>query len=287
MVGFAACRSRSRFYRVEAALGGRATTEKHGGWRNRAHTRSFAGDGAEEVAVDREDNVGLIEFVSCVDVLPESQLRTIAPAVALPVPLMPFRLGILLQIRPEAGRQKASCDDNGFSQNAKARTARGALPCDRSDQGNEERRITVNFVDVVNALQTIGIVKTEDRRLSGNVRGSKRSRMFRIAFYFGWTEFVRFDQNRIGDARNPERRGVEEGLGRRASFSGSSTYGMTYSTGCLVQAARPASASDAPMILRKLRRPSSSIHSEAWRGNSRCRNSLKPLVEKSSSRLRQ
>src|SRR5580698_3756046 len=62
---------------------------------------------------------------------------------------------------------------------------------------------------------------------------------------------------------------------------------MVYSVGCFVHAESPARASDAPMILRKLRRPSSSIHSEAWRGNSRCRNSLKPSTDASSSRLRQ
>src|SRR5579863_9856451 len=62
---------------------------------------------------------------------------------------------------------------------------------------------------------------------------------------------------------------------------------MMYSVGWRVHADRPASASDAPMIFRKLRRPSSSIHSEAWRGNSRCRNSWKPSRDVSSSRLRQ
>src|SRR5438270_5447319 len=59
------------------------------------------------------------------------------------------------------------------------------------------------------------------------------------------------------------------------------------SMGCLVQALNPASASDAPMTLRKLRREKSSVHSEAWRGNSRCSISWKPSVFDSSSRLRQ
>src|SRR5687767_8776807 len=59
------------------------------------------------------------------------------------------------------------------------------------------------------------------------------------------------------------------------------------SSGCRVQALTPASASDAPISFRKLRRPTGSSHSDAFCGNSRCRNSLNSGVSASDSRLRQ
>src|SRR5688572_18470343 len=62
---------------------------------------------------------------------------------------------------------------------------------------------------------------------------------------------------------------------------------MIASSGCLVQALTPASASEADISLRKPRRPTGSSHSDAFCGNSRCRNSLNSGVPESSSRLRQ
>src|SRR6188472_2971235 len=59
------------------------------------------------------------------------------------------------------------------------------------------------------------------------------------------------------------------------------------SGGCRVQAPTPASASEALISLRKLRRPFGSFHSEACSGNSRCRYSRKSWVSASSLRLRQ
>ena len=54
-----------------------------------------------------------------------------------------------------------------------------------------------------------------------------------------------------------------------------------------VQALTPASASDALISFRKPRRPTGSSHSDAFCGNSRCRNSLNSGVSATSSRLRQ
>src|SRR6185503_5999524 len=71
------------------------------------------------------------------------------------------------------------------------------------------------------------------------------------------------------------------------SSSGCRTYGTISSSGCRVQALTPASASDAPISFRKLRRPTGSSHSDAFCGNSRCRNSLNSGVSTSDSRLRQ
>src|SRR5437868_1915113 len=62
---------------------------------------------------------------------------------------------------------------------------------------------------------------------------------------------------------------------------------MMCSMGCLVHALNPARASEAPITFRKPRRDTSSAHSEACRGNSRCSISWKPSVLESSSRLRQ
>src|SRR5436305_7579416 len=59
------------------------------------------------------------------------------------------------------------------------------------------------------------------------------------------------------------------------------------SGGCLVQPLRPASARDAPANLRKERRETGSIHSEAWRGNSRSSSSPKAFSLASSSRVLQ
>src|SRR5687767_14237617 len=59
------------------------------------------------------------------------------------------------------------------------------------------------------------------------------------------------------------------------------------SSGCRVQALTPASASEAPISFRNPRRPTGSSHSEAFCGNSRCRNSLNSGVSETASRLRQ
>ena len=71
------------------------------------------------------------------------------------------------------------------------------------------------------------------------------------------------------------------------SSSGWRTYGTSSSFGCRVQALTPASASDAPISFRKLRRPTGSSHSDAFCGNSRWRKSLNSGVSVSDSRLRQ
>src|SRR5687767_4173898 len=59
------------------------------------------------------------------------------------------------------------------------------------------------------------------------------------------------------------------------------------SSGCRVQALTPASVNEAPISFRKPRRPTGSSHSEAFCGNSRCRNSLNSGVSETASRLRQ
>ena len=70
-------------------------------------------------------------------------------------------------------------------------------------------------------------------------------------------------------------------------FFGCFTYGTIGSSGCLVQALNPASASEAPMIFMKSRRELLSVHSEACLGNSRCSISSNSGVCASSSRVRQ
>src|SRR6185503_787146 len=64
-------------------------------------------------------------------------------------------------------------------------------------------------------------------------------------------------------------------------------YGTIVSSGCRVHALMPASASEAPINFRNPRRPTGSSHSEAFCGNSRCRNSLNSVVSATASRLRQ
>src|SRR5918993_98964 len=62
---------------------------------------------------------------------------------------------------------------------------------------------------------------------------------------------------------------------------------MMASSGWRVQALTPASASDALISFKNPRRPTGSSHSDAFWGNSRCRNSLNSGVSETASRLRQ
>src|SRR6476620_8005887 len=59
------------------------------------------------------------------------------------------------------------------------------------------------------------------------------------------------------------------------------------SEGWRVQALTPARAMEAPISFRNPRRPTGSSHSDAFCGNSRCRNSLNSGVPDRASRLRQ
>ena len=69
--------------------------------------------------------------------------------------------------------------------------------------------------------------------------------------------------------------------------SGALTYGIMGSSGCFVHPASPASAIDAPITFRKLRRETGSIHSEACEGNSFATISANSGVSASSSTDRQ
>src|SRR5688572_32036727 len=69
--------------------------------------------------------------------------------------------------------------------------------------------------------------------------------------------------------------------------SGALTYGTMCSVGWRVHAAAPASAIDAPISRRKLRRPAGSLNSDAPSGNSRWSMAWNSEVSATSSRLRQ
>ena len=115
--------------------------------------------------------------------------------------------------------------------------------------------------------------------------------MLRVAFDLGGTAL-----RGSPPAVRSRRRSASSRWHRRAacpgiSSSGCRTYGMMCSVGWRVQALRPASASEAPISFRKLRRPStrssSSLQPIACCGNSRSSRSRNSGVAARSSRLRQ
>ena len=87
--------------------------------------------------------------------------------------------------------------------------------------------------------------------------------MLGIALDLGRPPHMAFDQNRHGAYAAERNRAGEEQRTARDDVLGLTDVGDDGFGGCLVQAPTPASASDALINLRKLRRPFGSFHSEA------------------------
>ena len=129
-------------------------------------------------------------------------------------------------------------------------------------------------------LRTVRIVQVQQRRLRKRVRLALRHRVLRIAVHLDRPERVRLDQHRNRARRERIRRRKVHRLAQD-QILGLLHVGKIGSSGCLVQPARPASASDAPITFRKPRRDTASTHSPApaCRGNS----SLHHLLERRAS----
>src|SRR6267154_6287445 len=98
-----------------------------------ASARKFSGvanvsrAAAEEIRIERKDDVGLFRAVNRVEVTAESELRTFARAVADGrVPLMPLSLGKECQERLNLCCERGGCDKTG--QDTETRAVRTVQP---------------------------------------------------------------------------------------------------------------------------------------------------------------
>ena len=143
------------------------------------------------------------------------------------------------------------------------RLLRGQRGADRA----EKRRPRADLAEIGERLRAVGIVEPENRGLREHVGRAEAARMQRVAFDLGRPPFVALDEEPGGDAAERHRGRVEERLAGDELF-GLAHVGNDLSGGWRVQAVTPASASDAPISLRNVRRATGSVIASICDGNS-------------------
>ena len=164
---------------------------------------------AENIGVERQDDVGLAETVLRVDVLAESELRAAAHMLAAcRIPLMPFRgRKARKQVSDLSGERRRV---DRLSEDAEPRALERALCRERRADGPEKRGPRADVAQVQQRLRAIRIVEAENRGLSEHIGRAKTPRMQRVAFDFRRTAFVALDEQAGGDASERHRGRIEE-----------------------------------------------------------------------------
>ena len=151
----------------------------------------------------------------------------------------------------------------------------------------DERVERANLAEVRDRLRAIGIVEAEDRRLREEVGGAEARRMIGVAFDLRRPALVALDEQADAGRRqtaSPSRR--RAACRERAPRAAGRTERSLRPAGACRRSRRPAPATRPSASGSRGGRPGSS-HSEAFCGNSRCRNSLNSGVSATASRLRQ
>ena len=211
MVGASAGRRRHALERVEPvhAIGLLGTPPR----REVARVAQRARSAAEEVGVERQDDVGLLEAVLRVDVLAERQLRAGARVLAAGrIPLMPFRGREAREQLADLRRQRRRVDRLG--QDAEAGALERLLRRQRRADRAEKRRPRTDLAEVGQRLRAIGIVEAEDRGLREDVGRAEAARVQRVALDLGRPPFVALDEQPGGDAAERHRGREEQRLAR-------------------------------------------------------------------------
>ena len=122
---------------------------------------------------------------------------------------MPPRLRVVRQDRRQQLRQRRGRDR--ARQEPQARSLPGLLtPCRRRHVG-EKRAPRLDLTAEGDRLGPIRIVQIEDGRLSDRVGSPETGRMLRVAFDFGRTPHMAFDQDRLRNAGQRDRAGEKQG----------------------------------------------------------------------------
>ena len=168
---------------------------------------------AEEIGVDREDDVSLLDRVLRIDVVAKRQAASLACLMAAHrLPLDPLCLrqacDQLVNLRRERWR------GDGFGEQTDAAPLLGLLRVQHGAHGADERAEGPDLTEIGERLRAIGIVEIEDSGLREHVRGAPARRVIGVAFNLGGPAFVRLDEQT--QARSAERHGrrVEERLAR-------------------------------------------------------------------------
>jgi hypothetical protein len=146
-----------------------------------------------EVGVERQDDVGLLDKITRVDVLAEGKAATLARVVtAERLPLHPLGARESLQkvIELSAERRRG----HGFCEDADASPLRGLLRAQHLAHRGGERIERPNLPEMGDRLRSIWIVQTENRRLREQIRCTEARRMVGIAFDLRRPSFVALDE---------------------------------------------------------------------------------------------
>src|SRR5438132_3444429 len=148
---------------------------------------------AEEVGVEREDDVGLVDRVLRVDVITERKLASGARVMtAGRIPLDPFRLWEPGQKVLHLRGKRRRCD--GFRQNPDACALAGFLCFQRALNRRGESAEGTNVSKVGDGSRPVGIVEAENRRLREEIGRPAARRMIGVPFYLRWPPLVTLDQ---------------------------------------------------------------------------------------------
>ena len=251
-----------------------------------ARVAEAAGPAGEEVGVEREDDVGLVEAVLRVDVLAEGELRARARVLAARrIPLMPLGRRKLARGVADLRGERRRADRLGEDAEAGAleRLLRGRAP-----RGSRRETPTTGGSRRGSSASASG----RDRR--GRGPPPARTRRWRrgcpgAAGCLRSSSAAPRGFRRAGPVATPPSViavAKKSGLPGMSS-SGCRTYGTIFSAGCRVQAVKPASASDAPISFRNVRRATGSVIASICDGNSLCRSSRNAGSSASSSSVRQ
>jgi len=165
--------------------------------------------GAQEVGVEREDDVGAIEAVLAVDVVAEGELRARASVVAARgIPLMPIRRRVAAEEIGNLIGERWRADRLG--EEAKASPLERLLCVQHRANRAEESRPRPNLAERHERLRSIGIVQAEDGRLREDVGRAQAARVPWVAFHLGRPSLVAFDQQAGRDAAERHRRRKEQ-----------------------------------------------------------------------------
>ena len=172
---------------------------------------------AEEIGVERDDDVGAIEVVLDLDVFAERELPAGADVLAAGrIPLVPSGGREAREEGADLGRQCRRAHRLG--QDPQTGALKGLLRRERRPDRPEKRRPRPNLADVGERLRAIGIVEAEHRGLGKDIGCAEAAGMKGVALNLGRASLVAFDEQSRRDAAERHRGRIEERHARHELF---------------------------------------------------------------------
>ena len=151
----------------------------------------------QKIRVQRDDDVGFREVVPRLDRLAERELRAFEHVVAVHRFIhVPLRLRIDLQESAQLIRERGR--GNRLRQNADAGATQALLHSEGTFGFLQERRPGIHIAAIRNSLRAVRVVHAENRGLREDVGAAEAGRMLVVAFDFGGTSEMAFNQHRAG-----------------------------------------------------------------------------------------